>query len=255
MSSFAFTEPKLILVGDSNVGKSSIATRLVDSHFSDKYIPTIGVDFRKYCVPGMTGQLQIWDTAGAENFRALTKSYLCGARAVLIVYDCSSPDAFKTLGRWIQDVTLSCPPVNGRRPVICLAGNKSEVFESSHPDYDAAKAHRNAALARSLMETYKLPVFNVSAKTGQNVANMVQLIHQMIIQNEPAQTAIPPMVQRNTARKEKPLGSTLRYLTQVVMPFGPCLSWAKYYLTGPEDARQMVTLEPPTPLRVSPIRS
>uniref|UniRef100_A0A672H6H7 small monomeric GTPase n=1 Tax=Salarias fasciatus TaxID=181472 RepID=A0A672H6H7_SALFA len=80
---------KLLLIGDSGVGKSCLLLRFADDSYTDSYISTIGVDFkiRTVDMDGKTVKLQIWDTAGQERFRTITSSYYRGAHGIIIVYD------------------------------------------------------------------------------------------------------------------------------------------------------------------------
>ena len=89
---------KLVLIGDSGVGKSCLLLRFADDQFTESYITTIGVDFRfkTISVGGKTVKLQIWDTAGQERFRTITSAYYRGADGIVIVYDSSDRDSFST---------------------------------------------------------------------------------------------------------------------------------------------------------------
>ncbi|KAJ2012829.1 Ras- protein Rab-18-B, partial [Coemansia sp. S680] len=95
---------KILLVGDSNVGKSSILLRFTDDHFlsPEDTSATIGVDFKvkMYDLDGTRYKLTIWDTAGQERFRTLTSSYYRGAQGVILVYDVCSRESFEHLNNW-----------------------------------------------------------------------------------------------------------------------------------------------------------
>jgi Ras-related protein Rab-1A len=88
---------KVVLVGNSSVGKSSIVVRFSDDEFSEVFLATIGVDFRFKSFPleGSTVKLQIWDTAGHERFRTITSSYYRGAHAIMVVFDITDPQSFE----------------------------------------------------------------------------------------------------------------------------------------------------------------
>jgi len=97
---------KVVIVGNSSVGKSSILRRFADDSFQESYLATIGVDFRfKYfliklrsiTVSGDIVKLQIWDTAGQERFRTITGAYYKGAHAIIVVYDVTKEDSFKDI--------------------------------------------------------------------------------------------------------------------------------------------------------------
>merc|ERR1719379_3281515 len=90
---------KLLLVGDSCVGKSSLLLRFIDNTFSEQFISTIGVDFKIKTIEigGKVIKLQIWDTAGQERFRTITTSYFRGAQGILLVYDVSDRGSFDNI--------------------------------------------------------------------------------------------------------------------------------------------------------------
>ncbi|KAK1071653.1 ras GTPase, partial [Friedmanniomyces endolithicus] len=87
---------KLLLIGDSGVGKSCLLLRFADDTYTESYISTIGVDFkiRTIELDGKTVKLQIWDTAGQERFRTITSSYYRGAHCICVVYDVTDMDSF-----------------------------------------------------------------------------------------------------------------------------------------------------------------
>ena len=96
---------KVVLVGNSCVGKSSIVIRYADDEFSDVFLATIGVDFRfkSFLLDGENVKLQIWDTAGQEKFRTITSSYYRGAHALMIVFDITDEQSYKdATGYWFQ---------------------------------------------------------------------------------------------------------------------------------------------------------
>jgi Ras-related protein Rab-1A len=116
---------KLLLVGESGVGKSSILTRYVDETFNDAFISTIGVDFRirslKY--KGMDVKLQIWDTAGQERFRTIVSSYYRGAQGVFVVFDVGNRMSFDGIPEWLQNIDRLCKD----DVVKILVGNKADL--------------------------------------------------------------------------------------------------------------------------------
>ena len=97
---------KLLLIGDSGVGKSCLLLRFADDTYTESYISTIGVDFkiRTIELDGKTIKLQIWDTAGQERFRTITSSYYRGAHGIIIVYDVTDRDSFDSVKYWMQEV-------------------------------------------------------------------------------------------------------------------------------------------------------
>ena len=101
---------KILLIGDSSVGKSSILLRFTDEVFEEQMSSTIGVDFRVKTVHigGKTVKLTIWDTAGQEAFLSITRSYYRGADGALLVYDISRRATFQNLTRWLGEARGWC---------------------------------------------------------------------------------------------------------------------------------------------------
>ena len=103
---------KLLIIGDSGVGKSCLLLRFADGTYTDSYISTIGVDFKIHTVnlDGKIIKLQIWDTAGQERFRTITSSYYRGAHGIIVVYDVTDQDTFSKL---LSTMSIgNIPPLN-----------------------------------------------------------------------------------------------------------------------------------------------
>ncbi|GAA6000375.1 uncharacterized protein JCM10292_001483 [Rhodotorula paludigena] len=129
----AMTEPpttlKLLVIGASSVGKSSLLLRFTDETFlsPDETSATIGVDFKVKVMErkGKRWKLSIWDTAGQERFRTLTSSYYRGAQGVILVYDITARDTFDSLASWIQELdTFAGTGPASREVVRMIVGNK-----------------------------------------------------------------------------------------------------------------------------------
>ena len=97
---------KLLIIGDSSVGKTSIMFRFSDDVFSHTFIPTIGIDFKIKTVEinGKQVKLQIWDTSGQERFDAITRSYYRGAMGIMLVYDLTFAKSFTRIEKWIRNI-------------------------------------------------------------------------------------------------------------------------------------------------------
>jgi len=149
---------KLLLIGDSGVGKSCLLLRFADDTYTESYISTIGVDFkiRTIDLQGKTVKLQIWDTAGQERFRTITSSYYRGAHGIIIVYDITDQVSFNNVKQWLQEIDrYACDNVNK-----LLVGNKSDLTSKRVVDTQAAK---------EFADSLGIPFLETSAKNSTNV--------------------------------------------------------------------------------------
>ena len=96
---------KILLIGNSAVGKSSLLMRFAEDIFSENFLPTIGVDFkiRTFEAAGSKVKLQMWDTAGQQKFKTITSAYYRGAQGILLVYDITDKKSFTDLQQWLED--------------------------------------------------------------------------------------------------------------------------------------------------------
>ncbi|XP_029963975.1 ras-related protein ORAB-1-like [Salarias fasciatus] len=164
---------KLLLIGDSGVGKSCLLLRFADDSYTDSYISTIGVDFkiRTVDMDGKTVKLQIWDTAGQERFRTITSSYYRGAHGIIIVYDVTEQESFDSVKRWLEEIErYACENVSR-----LLVGNKADLV---------GRKTVAAAAAQDLASSLNIPFMETSAKSSQNVERcflaMASEIHQRL---------------------------------------------------------------------------
>eukprot|EP01103_Thecamoeba_quadrilineata_P008322 TRINITY_DN1808_c0_g1_i1.p1 TRINITY_DN1808_c0_g1~~TRINITY_DN1808_c0_g1_i1.p1 ORF type:complete len:198 (+),score=25.40 TRINITY_DN1808_c0_g1_i1:57-650(+) len=117
---------KLLMVGDSDVGKSSLLNRFTDDSSSDQYVSTIGIDFKikSVTVNDKIIKMQIWDTAGQERFRTITSSYYRGAHGILVVYDVANLQSYQNVIQWLVEIERYA---GEQSPVIVLIGNKCDL--------------------------------------------------------------------------------------------------------------------------------
>ena len=118
---------KVLIIGNSSVGKSNILLRFSDNIFHDTFLPTIGVDFKikTLNINDKTIKLNIWDTAGQERFKNITSTYYKGSQGVMLVYDVTDPESFKSIEMWLGEVSKHAGP----NAVKLLIGNKCDMEE------------------------------------------------------------------------------------------------------------------------------
>lgn len=119
---------KVVIIGDSAVGKTNILLRYVNEEYKMTHITTIGVDFKikTIVIDGVKIKMQIWDTAGQERFKTITETYYKGAAGVILVYAVNDRKTFNSLENWIKQINESQPY---NMPKI-IVGNKSDVTDS-----------------------------------------------------------------------------------------------------------------------------
>ncbi|AAZ12860.1 Ras-related protein Rab1A [Trypanosoma equiperdum] len=149
---------KLLLIGDSGVGKSCLLLRFADDSYTESYISTIGVDFkiRTLDIDGKVIKLQIWDTAGQERFRTITSSYYRGAHGIIIVYDTTDMESFNNVKTWLSEIDkFASENVNK-----LLVGNKCDLVTKKAVD---------TQMAQEFADSLGIPFLETSAKESSNV--------------------------------------------------------------------------------------
>eukprot|EP00887_Chlorella_sp_A99_P005509 scaffold1.g5509.t1 len=162
---------KLLLIGDSGVGKSCLLLRFAEDSFTSSFITTIGIDFKikKVLIDGKWVKLQIWDTAGQERFRTITSAYYRGAMGILLVYDVTDESSFNNIRNWMKNIEQHA----SESVVKVLVGNKSDMDESRR----AVPYSRGQALA----DEFRMPFFETSAKANTNVDEVFQSIARDVV--------------------------------------------------------------------------
>ena len=159
---------KLILIGDSYVGKSNILLKYLKNQFNENSKTTIGVEFgtKNIIINNKRIKIQIWDTAGQERYRSITSAYYKGAKGALIVYDITRKNTFDNIDKWITDLKL-----NGDKNIcIIILGNKREI-------------NKNDGIKKA--EMYKTAFLETSALNGDNISKAFdELIEQIVINNK-----------------------------------------------------------------------
>ena len=162
---------KLVIIGDSGVGKSCILLRFADDTFTENYYSTIGVDFRFKCVDigERKCKLQIWDTAGQERFKTVTSAYYRGADGIIIVFDQTDKESFNNIQHWIEDISR----YSTDEPAKIIIANKDDMAEEK-------KIVKNEDI-NELEKKTGLEVIKTSAKTGENVEYAFKKLAQQLI--------------------------------------------------------------------------
>ena len=153
---------KLLLIGDSGVGKSAILTRFADDSFTQSFITTIGIDFkiRTIIIDGKRIKLQIWDTAGQERFKTITTAYYRGAMGILLVYDVTNEQSFASVDNWMAAIQQHASDSVNK----VLLGNKADT---SGPL--VSKRVVDTSRGQALAAQHAIRFFETSAKNGINV--------------------------------------------------------------------------------------
>lgn len=159
---------KILLIGDSGVGKSCLLVRFVEDKFSPSFITTIGIDFKIKTVDinGKKVKLQLWDTAGQERFRTITTAYYRGAMGIILVYDVTDERTFANVKQWFKTVN---DHANDDAQLL-LVGNKSDM-DTRVVSYDQGEA---------LAQELGLPFIESSAKDDSNVNEIFFTLAKLI---------------------------------------------------------------------------
>ena len=161
---------KILLLGDSEVGKSCFLMRYSDNVFVENYITTIGLDYKLKNVKldsGKTIKVQLWDTAGQDKYRTIAKNYFKGSHGILLLYDITKQSSFDNIREWVRDIKEE---VN-EKAILFLIGNKIDME-------DQRKIPKEKGV--ELAEEFKIPFFEASAKSGENVDEVFKALYNKI---------------------------------------------------------------------------
>lgn len=152
---------KILILGESKVGKSSILNQFTENLFTENLPPTLGIDYKikKLNIDDVDVKLQIWDTAGQERFRSITESFYRGCHGVLLVFDLTDRDTFEKVKAWIMSIHEKA----GKNVVIVLVGNKLDLKGAD--GVDMLPTHT----VEELSSGHDIKYFLVSAKENINI--------------------------------------------------------------------------------------
>ena len=151
---------KVLLLGDSSVGKTCFLMKYTDEAFQETHMATIGLDYRLKSMKlknGKTVKIQIWDTAGQDRFRSITKNYYKGSHGIILIYDITNPITFENITHWVSQVREEA----SKNVVIYLIGNKIDLEDEQRKV--------STEEGEKLAEKLGLPFNETSAFDGTNI--------------------------------------------------------------------------------------
>lgn len=184
---------KLLIIGESGVGKTCLLLRFTDDSFTANHLTTIGIDFKIKIINFEEKQikLQIWDTAGQERFRTITKTYYKGAHGIILTYDVTDENSFKNIRNWVKQIEQNA------QTNVCkvLVGNKCDREDRKITYEEGAK----------LASEFKMQFFETSAKSNHNVNETFTFLTKDILSTsdpKPKDQSIT-IVGKNTEKQKK----------------------------------------------------
>ena len=166
---------KILLLGDSTVGKTCFLLRYTDDTFLDLHMATIGLDYRLKTMildDHKIVKVQLWDTAGQDKFRAITKNYYKGARGIILIYDVTNVKSFDNITKWINEIKEEI----SEKVTIVLIGNKID---------NEGERKITKEQGEKLAGEYNVAFFETSAKEGKGINESVFYLVQKIVETDP----------------------------------------------------------------------
>ena len=156
---------KIVLIGDSFVGKTNIMSKYLNNEFHEDSKATVGVEFgaKKFDIEGKSVKAQIWDTAGQERYKSITSTYYKGAKGALIVYDITRKETFDSVDRWISEVLNS----GDKNMTMLLIGNKCDLDNQRQVTKEQGEEKAKA---------FKVAFLETSASSGENLDVAFEMI-------------------------------------------------------------------------------
>ena len=186
---------KILLLGDSSVGKTCFLKRYTDNTFQDAYLSTIGFDFKFKTVTLKSGKkvkVQLWDTAGQERFRTIAKSYYKGAHGIILIYDVTNRKTFENIRKWLNQIKEE----TSNKISIILVANKIDCDD----DLRVVSKEDGEDLAKNA----GLPIYEASAKQSINVNESFQFLIEQVSENSSnIHTQTSTKLNQNISSKKK----------------------------------------------------
>ena len=163
---------KFVVIGDSGVGKSNIMLRYIYNSFNDEFKTTVGVEFgaKNVEMDKKIFRIQIWDTAGQENFRSIARAYYKNSVCACVVYDVTSRSSFENIQMWIDD----CTKQTEKSILLVLIGNKSDLNDKREVSIEEGEA---------FAKSHNMIFLETSAKTGDNINKIFEKSVKQISKN------------------------------------------------------------------------
>ena len=166
---------KILLLGDSTVGKTCFLLRYTDNTFLDLHMSTIGLDYRLKTMildNQRIVKVQLWDTAGQDKYRAITRNYYRGAHGIILLYDVTNEKTYDNIKKWITSIKEE---ISDQICIVLIANKIDNVQERKV----------NKEKGEKLAETYGIKLFECSAKTGEGVNESVFYLVEKIVESDP----------------------------------------------------------------------
>lgn len=168
---------KIIIIGDSGVGKTSLMRRYVNHNFSEIYKSTIGVDFlcKTLKINNKLIDLQIWDTAGSERFYSMNNAFYRGADACIVVFDVTNINSFMSLENWIDEFLINASLKEPESFPFVIIGNKADLYKERRV---------NSNMISRFCSTKNIIYFETSSKLNVNVEDAFEYLIDKMYQND-----------------------------------------------------------------------
>ena len=186
---------QLLVIGDAAVGKTSILSRFAQDKFSPQYLATLGIDFftKDVMIDKEIIHIKIWDTAGEERYRSLTKGFFKNGEGIIIVYDVTNRNSFESLKFWIDSIENNNNLENKKMPAVIL-GNKIDISDR--------QVNENEAEEFAKSRNYKY--FEVSAKSGNGVDESIKYLIKKVIEVADDDKKLHKSIKITNDDKDKP---------------------------------------------------